>query len=82
MRLAELVTLPDQQTHLALKVHERLEARDPLQKLKLREGQEEAIITAGACDASGRWSQRGECRATGSQASGIAHEEGRRPQAQ
>ena len=54
VRLAELVALPDQQTHLALKVHERLEARDPLRKLKLREGQQEAVITAGACDASGR----------------------------
>ena len=80
VRLAELVALPDQQTHLALKVHERLEARDPLRKLKLREGQQEAIITASACGVGGR-SRRGPV-ATGTQASGTAHEEGQRPQAQ
>ena len=53
VRLTELVALPDQQTHLALKVHESLKARDPLRKLKLREGQQEAIITAGTCKTRG-----------------------------
>ena len=49
VRLAELVALLDQQTHLTLKVNECLEARDPLQRLKLPKGHQEAVIATGAC---------------------------------
>ena len=76
VRLAELVALSYQETHLPLKVHERLEARDSLQKLKLREGEQEAIITTGAWDASGKPQRRPV--ATGSQATRTAHHAGHR----